>query len=97
MTPGLLIRKVRLKKKQLWTGIQTHVHGLPASMQGALGNSCDQTLEAAGKWGFDIKLKYSLGTPEHLKLFSAKDQLFCFWFFISNLLWANASVKYNKK
>ena len=43
MTPGLLIRKVRLKKKkQLWTGIQTHVHGLPASMQGALGNSCGQ-------------------------------------------------------
>ena len=52
-------------------------------------------LESAEKWGFDIKLEYSLGTPERLKLFLVKDRLFWFWIFMSDLLCANTSVKYN--
>ena len=77
MTSSLLIRKVRVNKRKLWTGTQTQVHGLPASMQ-------ESDVRGSRQLGFEIKLKYSLGTPEYLKLFLVKDQFLCFWFFFSN-------------
>ena len=38
MISSLLIRKVRVNKSKLWTGTQTQVHGLPASMQEYTGD-----------------------------------------------------------
>lgn len=83
MISSLLIRKVRVNKSKLWTGTQTQVHGLPASMQEYTGDQLSSDARGSRQLGFEVKLKYSLGTPEYLKLFLVKDQL-CFWFFFSN-------------